>query len=179
MTVPNWLAHARTKIGIRETPGAANNTQIMGWAARARGWLGAAYVADSVPWCGLFVAECMHAAGFKPPRAFVGLRAKAWASWGIDAGTVATRPPLGAVAVFGRVGGGRVGGGHVGIIDGVYRNGDLEILGGNQADAVNRRRFSRHRKEGPLIAVRWPAGVALGPPAPWVDAPGVVSTGEA
>lgn len=174
MTIPAWLAHARTKIGTRETPGPANNSQIMSWASRARSWLGAAYAADSVPWCGLFMAECAHAAGLKPPRGFVGLRAKAWASWGIDAGTTATRPPLGAIAVFGRV-----GGGHVGIIDGVYRNGDLEILGGNQADAVNRRRFARHRKEGPMIAIRWPAGVAIGEPAPWVDGPGVATTGEA
>ncbi len=171
--MPPWLAHARTLIGTRETPGPANNSRIMAWATAARAWLGAAYAADSVPWCGLFVAEVMRAAGFKPPRGFVGLRAKAWASWGQDAGMAATRPPLGTIAVFGRV-----GGGHVGFVTGVFRNGDLMILGGNQGDEVNERRFARHRQAGPLIALRWPWGVTVAPPAPWVDAPGVVSTRE-
>jgi uncharacterized protein (TIGR02594 family) len=168
MVEPPWLAHARTLVGTRETPGPANNSRIMGWAVRARAWLGAAYGADAVPWCGLFIAEVMHAAGFKPPRAFVGLRAKAWASWGIAVSTTATRPPLGGIGVFGRE-----GGGHVGFVVGAYRNGDLLILGGNQGDAVNERRFPRTR----LIAVRWPAGVALSDPAPWVDG-GLITTGE-
>jgi uncharacterized protein (TIGR02594 family) len=169
MTDPKWLAHARTLVGTRETPGPANNGRIMGWAARARAWLGAAYAGDSVPWCGLFVAECMAAAGFTAPRAFVGLRAKAWASWGIAIGTKATRPPLGTIAVFGRD-----GGGHVGFVEGVYGNGDLSILGGNQADAVNVRRFPRTR----LIALRWPAGVMLADSAPFVSG-GTATTGEA
>jgi uncharacterized protein (TIGR02594 family) len=160
-------------IGTRETPGPASNSRIMGWAVRARAWLGSAYGADAVPWCGLFVAECMHAAGFKPPRAFVGLRAKAWAAWGVSVSMTATRPPIGAVAVFGRK-----GGGHVGFVTGVYRNGDLDILGGNQGDAVNIRRFGRNRPEGPLLALRWPSGVMLADPAPWVDAAGVPTTRE-
>ena len=169
MTDPKWLAHARTLAGTRETPGAANNIRIMGWAVRARAWLGAAYVGDAVPWCGLFVAEVMQAAGFRPPRGFVGLRAKQWASWGTAVSTVATRPPLGAIAVFGRD-----GGGHVGFVTGVHRDGRLRILGGNQGDAVNERTFPRSR----LIAFRWPAGVALADAAPWVDGAGVATTGE-
>jgi uncharacterized protein (TIGR02594 family) len=168
MVEPPWLAHARTLVGTRETPGPANNGRIMGWAVRARAWLGAAYAADSVPWCGLFMAEVMHAAGFKPPRAFVGLRAKAWAAWGMALSTTATRPPIGTIAVFGRD-----GGGHVGLVAGVYPNGDLAILGGNQADAVNIRRFPRTR----LIAFRWPTGVALADVAPFVTG-GLVTTGE-
>jgi uncharacterized protein (TIGR02594 family) len=111
----------------------------------------------------------MHAVGFKPPRAFVGLRAKAWANWGVALSTTATRPPLGAIAVFGRD-----GGGHVGFVEGVYGNGDLAILGGNQADAVNVRRFPRTR----LIALRWPAGVALVDAAPFASG-GTATTGEA
>ena len=169
MTEPAWLVHARKQLGTRETPGPASNSRIMQWARDSKAWLGAAYGNDAVPWCGLFVAECFRAAGFKPPRAWVGLRAKQWASWGVDVGMVATRPPLGAVAVFGRE-----GGGHVGFVVGAYRGGALAILGGNQADAVNVRRFPRNR----LIALRWPAGLADDGPAPWVEG-GDDTTGEA
>jgi uncharacterized protein (TIGR02594 family) len=167
---PPWLAHARTLIGIRETPGPANNSRIMSWAARTKGWLGAAYGQDSTPWCGLFVAECIAAAGFKPARGFVGLRAKAWASWGVNIGLTVPNPPLGTIAVFGRD-----GGGHVGFVVGVHRGGDLAILGGNQSDSVNIRRFPRSR----LIALRWPAGVPVSAAAPVVELAGVRTTGEA
>jgi hypothetical protein len=59
---------------------------------------------------------------------------------------------------------------------GVYRNGDLSILGGNQGDAVNIRRFERTR----LMALRWPPHLSwIEDAAPWADGPGVATTGEA
>lgn len=157
--MPPWLAHAYTLKGVREFPGAANNPRIMGMANRAKGWLGFNYTADAVAWCGLFIADCMAAAGLKPPTRFVGVRALAWASWGVDAGMSATRPPLGAVAVMGRK-----GGGHVTLVAGVYANGDISGFGGNQGDMVKASRFERGR----IVAFRWPKGVPVGPPAPWV-----------
>lgn len=169
MTAPKWLAVATSLIGVREVPGAANNPIIMSWGSRLGARvLGIAYGADSVPWCGLFMAWCVVQAGLKPPP--IAIRAKAWATWGSDAGMIATRPPHGAIAVFSRN-----GGGHVGPVSAVYSNGDLEITGGNQGDAVNARRFTRDR----LIALRWPAGVAVSRPAPWADGPGIATTGEA
>jgi uncharacterized protein (TIGR02594 family) len=165
---PQWLAYARRQIGIRETPGPANEPRIMAMAKRAVGWLGAAYSGDSVPWCGLFVADCMDAAWFKPPRSFVGVRAKAWANWGVD---VAHTKPLGCIVVFSRD-----GGGHVGFLTGIYPDGRLRILGGNQADAVNERAFPVAR----VVAYRWPAGVAVPDRAPLITAWGAIpSTGEA
>ena len=165
---PKHLLIAEALLGTREVPGAANNPVIMAWGNRLGARvLGIAYGADSVPWCGLFAAHCVTVAGLKPPP--IAIRAKAWASWGIDLGKTATRPALGSVAVFGRD-----GGGHVGFVTGVYNNGDLAILGGNQSDAVNVRRFPRAR----LLAIRWPAGVAVAAPAPWVEG-GVKTTGEA
>jgi uncharacterized protein (TIGR02594 family) len=164
---PTWLAYARKQIGLRETPGPANEPRIMAMAKRAVGWLGAAYAGDSVPWCGLFVADCMAAAGFKPPRAFVGLRAKAWVSWGVD---VAHTKPLGCVVVFSRD-----GGGHVGLLTGFYPDGRLRILGGNQGDMVSERAFPVSR----VIAYRWPAGVAVAGRAPLTTAAAVATTGEA
>lgn len=169
MKDPIWLGAARQLIGVRETPGAANNPVIMSWGSRLGARvLGIAYGADSVPWCGLFAAWCVHQTGLKPPP--IAIRAKAWAGWGQPISLQATRPPLGAVAVFQRD-----GGGHVGFVVAVHRNGALDILGGNQGDAVNIRRFDRTR----LIALRWPAGVALADPAPWATTPGVKTTGEA
>lgn len=168
MTMPAWLAEAERLIGTREVPGAANNPIIMAWGNRLGARvLGIAYGADSVPWCGLFTAHCIVAAGLVPPR--IAIRAKSWASWGVDAGMTATRPPLGAIAVFERA-----GGGHVGIVSGVSEYGRLEICGGNQGDAVNKRLFGRDR----LIALRWPNGVAVARPASWTTA-GIATTGEA
>lgn len=164
-----WLDVAKSLIGTREVPGAANNPVIMAWGNRLGAKvLGIAYGSDSVPWCGLFAAHCIASAGLKPPP--IAIRAKAWAAWGRDVGTSAARPPIGSVAVFGRE-----GGGHVGFIVGVYGNGDLAILGGNQGDAVNERRFPRDR----LIAIRWPSGVAVERPVAVIAGAGTRTTGEA
>lgn len=163
-----WMTEAHSLIGTREVPGAANNPVIMAWGNRLGARvLGIAYAADSVPWCGLFAAHCVTQAGLKPPP--ISIRAKAWASWGNSLSLVATRPPIGAIAVFGRD-----GGGHVGFVDSVNRDGSLNILGGNQGDSVNVRRFPRAR----LIALRWPKGVAMAQPAPWAGSAAINTTGE-
>ncbi len=163
-----WMTEARSLIGTRELPGAANNPVIMAWGNRLGARvLGIAYGADSVPWCGLFAAWCVHQAGIAPPA--IAIRAKAWASWG-EAITPGMRIPLGAVAVFERQ-----GGGHVGFVESINRDGSLNILGGNQGDAVNVRRFGRDR----LIALRWPKGQALAAHAPFAVAAAAATTGEA
>lgn len=165
---PQWLAYARKQVGIREAPGPANNASIMAMAKRAASWLGITYGADSVPWCGLFIADCMVAAGFKPPKGFIGIRAKSWASWGID---VTKMKPLGCIVVFSRT-----GGGHVGFLTGIYPDGRLRILGGNQGDMVNERAFPTDR----VVAYRWPTGVAVTDYAPLITAWGAIpTTGEA
>lgn len=163
-----WLDEARRHIGLREVPGGASNPVIMAWGNRLGAKvLGIAYGNDGVPWCGLFVAHCITQAGLKPPP--IAIRAKAWAAWGDSVGTTATRPPLGCVAVFGRD-----GGGHVGFVESVNTDGSLNILGGNQGDAVNVRRFPRAR----LLDLRWPKGVARSSPAPWAGAAAADTTGE-
>jgi uncharacterized protein (TIGR02594 family) len=163
-----WLTEAYRLIGTREVPGAANNPVIMSWGNRLGARiLGIAYTADSVPWCGLFAAHCVAQAGHKPPP--IAIRAKAWASFGFALPLTTTRPPLGAIAVFTRK-----GGGHVGFVVAVHSDGDLDILGGNQADAVNVRRFPRAR----LIALRWPTGAPMADPAPWAARATQATTGE-
>lgn len=164
-----WMTEARSLIGTREVPGGANNPVIMAWGNRLGARvLGIAYAADSVPWCGLFSAHCVTQAGLKPPA--ISIRAKAWASWGEAVSLLHARPPHGAVAVFGRD-----GGGHVGFVDSVNSDGSLNILGGNQGDAVNVKRFPRSR----LIALRWPAGVAWAGRAPLAANAAADTTGEA
>ena len=169
-----WMTEARSLIGQRELPGAGNNPVIMAWGNRLGARiLGIAYGADSVPWCGLFAAWCVHQAGITPP--FIAIRAKAWATWGdpitLLSGALPSRLiPQGAIAVFERK-----GGGHVGFVDSVNADGSLNILGGNQGDAVNVRRFTRDR----LIALRWPKGQPMGAPAKVAAAPAAATTGEA
>ena len=129
--------------------------------------LGIAYGADSVPWCGLFAAHCVTQAGIAPPP--ISIRAKAWATWGDPLSIRAVYPPVGAVAVFERK-----GGGHVGFVDSVNADGSLNILGGNQGDAVNVRLFTRER----LVALRWPKGRAMGPPSKVSAVRATDTTGE-
>lgn len=148
MTDPKWLASARAKMGTREGAGPADNPTILGWAKRLGAKvLGIVYNADSVPWCGLFVATCVAEDGLAPPP--IAIRAKSWATWG-----QALRPERlapGAVLVFERPGGGHVGF-YVGEDATMYH-----VLGGNQGDRVSIMRLSKSR----CVARRWPAGRAV------------------
>lgn len=143
---PAWLAAARAKLGTREAAGPANNPTILGWAKRLGGKIvGMAYNADSVPWCGLFVATCVKEAGIEPPP--IAVRAKSWATWGARLRPERLAP--GAVLVFERE-----GGGHVGFYVGEDATA-YHVLGGNQGDAVSITRIAKNR----LFASRWPRGV--------------------
>ena len=119
------------------------------------------YGADSIPWCGLFVAQCMTEAGIKPPP--IAVRAKAWATWGDPC-----PPQRGAVLVFQRD-----GGGHVGFYSGETASA-YRVLGGNQGDAVSEVLISKSR----CIAVRWPKGLPQNGGRTFVAA-GAISTNEA
>ncbi|MGW8190171.1 TIGR02594 family protein [Sphingomonas hankookensis] len=145
---PAWLKAARAKLGTREAPGAANNPTIMGWAKRlGTKALGIAYNADSVPWCGVFVAACMQEAGL--PTAPIAVRASAWAGYGISLPRHRLAP--GAILVFQRPGGGHVAF-YVGEDDNAYH-----VLGGNQSDNVTVARIEKAR----CVAARWPISVPI------------------
>lgn len=164
---PAWLTAARAKLGTREAPGAANSPTIMAWAKRlGTKVLGIAYNADSVPWCGVFVAACMQEAGVEPPK--IAVRAKAWATWGSPLHASELAP--GAVLVFERPGGGHVGF-YVGENEAAY-----QVLGGNQGDAVTKTWISKGR----CVARRWPLGRPLsGAPVKLAAAGGPLSSNEA
>lgn len=139
--LPRVIAEALALHGTLETPGAANNPQIMAWAKEVGKDVGATYSSDAVPWCGLFVAVVVQRAG--KPVISGPLWAKNWARFGGKAEV----PSLGDVLVFQRAG----GGGHVGF----YLAEDesaFHVLGGNQGDAVSVTRIAKSR----CIAARRP-----------------------
>ncbi|MBI0475012.1 TIGR02594 family protein [Sphingomonas sp. MA1305] len=145
---PAWLSAARAKLGTREAPGLANNPTIMGWAKRLGiKLLGVVYNADSVPWCGLFVATCVYEVGLPP--APIAVRAKSWAAWGQAVAADQLAP--GAVLVFERP-----GGGHVGFYVGEDATA-YHVLGGNQGDTVSITRIAKSR----CVARRWPGQQAI------------------
>ena len=91
-------------------------------------------------------------------------RALAWGAWGVNC-----QPMVGAIAVFGRS-----GGGHVGFLVGESRD-NYYVLGGNQSNAVNIMPIAKSR----LAAIRWPAGTnPSNIPLPAMSG-GIVFTNEA
>lgn len=135
-TLPRMLAEALKLLDTRETPGPGNNPTIIAWAKEIG--IERVYTADSIPWCGLFIALCAHRAG--KPLASSPLWALSWANWGTAGG----QPRLGDVLVFQREGGGHVG---------LYIGEDstfYHVLGGNQSDKVCFTRIAKSR----LYAVR-------------------------
>lgn len=167
--MPRMISEALLELGTIETPGRGNNPHIMAWRDElekhgVKGVQG--YSADSVPWCGLFMAVIAVRAGKTPPDN--PLWALNWAKFG----TEGHQPNLGDVCVFIRPGGGHVA---------MYVAEDTStyhIVGGNQGDKVSITRIDKHR----LYAVRRPlVHYAYSPWAkPYIIAPnGSISTNEA
>lgn len=136
-----WMNEAARHLGLEEIPGKLHNKTILRWVRSLGGW----FTDDETPWCGTFVGWCLRSAGIALPKHWY--RAKAYADWGEE-----ITPRVGALAVFGRK-----GGGHVGFIVG-ESSSNLYILGGNQRNEVNISPIAKDR----LIACRWPEGQPLG-----------------
>lgn len=162
-TLPMMVQAALTEFGCLETPGPGNNPTIMAWAREVG--LQATYTADSVPWCGLFMAMVAHRAG--KPLVSSPLWALSWAKFGVEAG----QPRLGDVLTFVRK-----GGGHVALYVGEDKAA-YHVLGGNQSDQVSFARIDKAR----LYRVRRPAyKVAPASAQPYVlAASGGLSSNEA
>ena len=141
MSEPVWVGVARKYINTKEVPGPKNNPVIIGWAKRLGGWFASFYTKDEIPWCGLFVANCMKECGF--PVQGDALSALGWGDYGTR-----VQPCLGAIMIFKRTGGGHVG---------FYVSEDantFHILGGNQGDNVSIVRIEKSR----FHDSRWPPG---------------------
>ena len=136
---PAWLIEARVHMGTKEVRGSRHNAKIISWVKKLGGW----FTDDETPWCGTFVAYCMKMAGYQPTKHWY--RAKDWQNFGLSC-----QPKVGAIAIFGRK-----GGGHVGFVVG-QSGKNLYILGGNQSNAVNIMPLAKSR----CIGFRWPTGLA-------------------
>ncbi len=130
-TSPKILVNARKLIGIREISGDKNNPIILQWAKDLN--LQSIYNADSIPWCGLFMAHVCRVSDLEIPK--MSLRARSW----LNFGTKQEHAMLGDVLVFSRNGGGHVG---------IYVGEDTKcyhVLGGNQGDKVSIVRIDKTR----------------------------------
>lgn len=128
---PRMLIEAMKLYGVAEIIGEKHNQTILNWAEECG--LGDVYIADEIPWCGLFVAVVAKRAG-KTTIPSTPLWARSWATFGEHC-----EPELGAVLVFSRGSGGHVGL-YVGEDDDCYH-----VLGGNQGNRVCVSRLSKDR----------------------------------
>jgi len=165
MSEPAWIAIARTYLGLTETPGRETTPAIRRWLIE----LGAWWSDDETPWCGVFVAHCLHEAGISPlPKAY--FRALAWQDWGL----IQRAPVLGSVIVY-NGGPSRPGAGHVGFAVGIDPRGRYLTLGGNQGNRVSIAPFEPDR----VVAFRYPTSpVPLLATLPLIDHSAASSTSE-
>lgn len=136
-----WMSTAYSTIGIKETPGRKDTAKIMEWAKMLE--LTKDYSADSIPWCGLYVAYVVAMVGCEP------VKNPLWALNWKKFGKGLDQPAFGCIVVFVRK-----GGGHVGFYVGEDAYNYM-ILGGNQTDEVNITRVAKNR----AVAYRWPPGM--------------------
>lgn len=136
-----WLDEAKRMKGVTEIVGKRHSQIIMDWARDIGIW----YPNDETPWCGLFVAHCI---GSQMPNEALPtnpLGARNWLKFGTPCDDVP-----GAIVVFWR--GKRSGWkGHVGIVVGSSAT-HVSVLGGNQSNQVNIRKFRKDR----VLGYRWP-----------------------
>lgn len=164
VAVPNTIKHALSLYGTDELVGNSNNKVILDWAKECKI---PNYTADSIPWCGLFVAVVVLRASFQPVKN--PLWARNWAEFG----TRSFRPSLGDVMVFSRDN----GSGHVGFYV-AEDNDTFHILGGNQSNTVCITRIAKNR----LLAARRPIWKIAKPDSVkpyFVTSTGAISTNEA
>jgi uncharacterized protein (TIGR02594 family) len=136
---PKWLAEARKHIGTTEIHGAKHNGKIIGWWKAIKM---AGITTDEVPWCASFTGACLEACGIRSTRSGA---ARSYLNWGIRLPS----PVYGCLVVFQR----EPSGGHVGFVVGKDQDGNLQVLGGNQSDAVNIKTFKPNR----VLGYRWPS----------------------
>lgn len=162
---PKMIVEALKEYGTIEAPGAANNQKIIDWASEVGGSVDDVYKADSIPWCGLFMAVIAKRAGKEAPKS--PLWALSWSNFGVGV----EEAMLGDVLVFVRKGGGHVA---------LYVAEDSKAyhtLGGNQSDQVCITRMPKERLYAirrPIYSIAQPGNVRK----IFMDSTGVISTNE-
>lgn len=167
-TEPKQIVEAFKHFGLKEGIGEKNNPTILAWAKEVGGKVADVYKADSIAWCGLFMALVIQRSRGAKEVVKDPLWALNWGTYGIKSGV----PMFGDILVFIRK-----GGGHVGLYIAEDKDA-FHVLGGNTADSVSITRILKNR----LYQARRP-DYKIGKPRsvrPYYMAPnGEVSTNEA
>ena len=160
-----WLDEAERLLGLKEGAGAKDNATILDWADD----LDIHFAADSIAWCGLFIAHVIRVALPSEPLPGNPLGARNYLKLGTK-----VKPQVGAVGVFWR---GTKDGwqGHVGLLVAESATSYC-VLGGNQSDSVSYAWIAKSR----LLETRWPVSGSSPLNLPLPSKPGgVLSTNEA
>lgn len=135
------LVIASKEIGVKEYRGKADNPRVRLYHAYStkNNKVG---TPDSIPWCSSFLCFVAERAGLESTNS------KAARSWSWGKYKKISNPIAGDIVVFYRKGK-NSGLGHVGFVVKVTKS-SVYVLGGNQSDAVNIKRFSRvsNKKSG-------------------------------
>jgi len=129
---------ARSYLGTTELKGSADNPKIMEmYRTVGHDWV----EHDETAWCAAFVGHCLEKAGFTSTRK---LNARSYLSWG-EKVAGPDQAKEGDIVVFTR--GANTSQGHVAFFLRVV-GAQIEVLGGNQSDAVTVARYPRSRLLG-------------------------------
>lgn len=143
---PLWLLKAESYEGLQEIKGPQHNPEILDfWKSIKLGGI----KNDETAWCAAFVGACLEKVGIKSTRSE---SARSYEKYGVKL----EGPAVGCIVTFWRTNPNSHEG-HVGYVEGKDKNGNLIVLGGNQADAVNKKPFSVTR----VLSYSWPEGVEL------------------
>jgi uncharacterized protein (TIGR02594 family) len=126
-------------LGLKEVRGSGDNPEIVDWMTLTT--LPQSMWCDATAWCSVFVNAGFELNGFRGTRSAA---AASWLTWGQKL----TKPFRGCVAVFSRD-----GGHHVAWFLRDLGN-SIEVIGGNQSNAVTRAAYSKER----LLGYRAPKG---------------------
>ncbi len=132
-----WLEVAKKELGVTEVAGVDHNERILEYQETTS--VGTSD--DETPWCSSFVNWCMKQAGIAGTGSAL---ARSWLPWGHELNV----PRLGCVVVFNRPPDPKQG--HVAFfLD--TKDTDIEVLGGNQGDAVSIQKYPKAR----VLSYRW------------------------
>ena len=138
------IATAELGKGVSEKKGAAANPRIVDYL-QSTGLSATMATSDETAWCSAFVNFCVEQAGFEGTNS---ASARSWLKWGVET----DKPVPGCICVFER---GAPPSGHVAFF--VSESGDdVEVLGGNQGNAVSIRKYPKKKPGSRLLSYRVP-----------------------
>lgn len=128
---------AEKEIGVTEVVGDIHNPRILEYFKK----VGHSWVKDDeLAWCAAYLGWVLEEAGISSTKK---LNARSYLDWGVEV----SNPKRGDIVVFWR--GDKNGPyGHVGFFHSFDDNGDILVLGGNQANMVNISTYPKYRLLG-------------------------------